>query len=244
MPSAHGQKFFASYFLPARSTAPELMDAPDVPPEVYARCLRDLARVNVVTMTHRPTLRWLDRATRELPPQQAISVLDVACGDGDLLRAISRWADRRGRRIRLEGIDLNPRSAITAAAATPASMAIAYRTGDVFDHRPDPAPDFIVSSQFTHHLEDGDVVRFLQWLDRHAARGWFVADLHRHVVPYYGFRLLARLMFWHPIVRLDGTVSIARSFRRTDWTRLLQQAGLAAEINWRLPFRWCIGRLK
>ncbi len=39
-------------------------------------------------------------------------------------------------------------------------------------------------------------------------------------------------------------VSVARSFRRADWQRLLAEAGVAAEIRWRLAFRWCVGRLK
>ena len=112
--------------------------------------------------------------------------------------------------VKLEGIDLNPRSAVAAALATPQDMAITWRTGDVFAYRPASPPDFIVSSQFTHHLDDAQVVAFLDWLERTAAWGWFIADLHRHAIPYYGFRLLARLMGWHPIVRYDGTVSIAR----------------------------------
>lgn len=229
--------------LSRRSTKAELMDADTTDPETYARCLRDLAAVNRVTFTHRPTLRWLARATTALPAGASVAILDVACGHGDLLRAIRRWADRRGLRASLEGIDLNPRSAAAATAATPPSMAITYRTTDVFAYRPDPPPDFIVSSQFAHHLTDAELVLFLGWLDRHAARGWFVADLHRHALAYYGFPLLARAAGWHRIVRLDGTVSIARSFRRADWTAALAAAGLTADINWRMPFRYCVGHL-
>lgn len=230
--------------LARRSPVVELMDGEDISPALYARCLHDLAAVNRITLTHGPTLRWLARATRSLPRGGAIAILDVACGGGDLLRAIRRWADRRGLRATLEGIDLNPRSAVAAAIVTPPEMAIAYRTGDVFDYVPDPAPDFIVTSQFAHHLTDGDVVRLLRWLERHAVRGWFIADLHRHALPYWGFRVLASIAGWHRIVRHDGTVSIARSFRRADWTRLLGEAGIAAETRWHVPFRLCVARLK
>jgi 2-polyprenyl-3-methyl-5-hydroxy-6-metoxy-1,4-benzoquinol methylase len=170
--------------------------------------------------------------------------LDVACGEGDLLRAIHRWAARRGRRVRLEGIDLNPRSRLAAAAQTPADMAITWRTGDVFAYAPEPAPDLIVTSQFTHHLADADVVRFLRWLDSHATRGWFIADLHRATFAYWGFGVLATLARWHRIVRHDGMVSVARSFRRADWHRYLAEAGLPGEIRWHLAFRWCVGRIK
>jgi SAM-dependent methyltransferase len=230
--------------LSRRSTTPEEMDAETTTVAEYARCLRDLAGVNRITLTHRATLRWLTRATRDLPQGGHIGVLDVACGHGDLLRAIRRWADRRGLNVMLEGIDLNPRSAEVARAATAPEMAVRYRTGDVFAFVPHPLPDLIVSSQFAHHLTDDDVVQFLHWLDRYAARGWFIADLHRHALAYYGFPLLARLAGWHRIVRQDGQISIARGFRRAEWERLLAQAGIKAGIRWSFPFRYCIGCLK
>ena len=90
-----------------------------------------------------------------------MSVLDVASGQGDLLRAIHSWATRRGLMPMLSGIDLNPRSAIEAVAATPTGTVIAWKTGDVFDQAPEPKPDFVVSSQFAHHLTDDQVVAFL-----------------------------------------------------------------------------------
>jgi 2-polyprenyl-3-methyl-5-hydroxy-6-metoxy-1,4-benzoquinol methylase len=230
--------------LSRRSDLPELMDDPALPRADYDRCLHDLAAVNRVTLTHRPTLQWIDRATQSLPADRVVSILDVACGEGDLLRAVHRWAVRRGLAVRLGGIDLNPRSAIAAAAQTPPGSAIAWRTGDVFAYAPDPSPDFIVTSQFTHHLADADVVRFLRWLERHAARGWFIADLHRASFAYWGFGMLATVARWHPIVRSDGMISVARSFRRADWQHLLGEAGVPGEIRWHLAFRWCVGRLK
>lgn len=220
------------------------MDDPALPRAEYERCLHDLAAVNRFTLTHRPTLRWLERATRGLPADRAVSILDVACGEGDLLRAIHRWAARRGRTVRLEGIDLNPRSAAAAAAQTPAGWDIRWRTGDVFDHAPDPTPDLIVTSQFTHHLADADVVRFLRWLERHAAKGWLVVDLHRAAFAYWGFGILATVARWHPIVRSDGMISVARGFRRAEWERLLAEAGVRGEIAWHLGFRWSVSRLK
>jgi len=230
--------------LARRSTAQEEMDAPGLDPANYARALRDLARVNRVTRTHAPVLRWLDQATRDWPAGSVVSVLDVASGQGDLLRAIAAWAARRGWRAELSGIDLNPRAAIVAAAATPERAPIRYLTGDVFAYAPRPRPDFIVTSQFTHHLDDEDVVRLLLWLEHHAGRGWFIADLERHALSWLGFRFLARVMFWHPIVRRDGTISIARSFRPAEWRALLDRAAITATVHRHVPFRLCVSRLR
>jgi SAM-dependent methyltransferase len=230
--------------LSARSTAPELMDDASVPVAVYDRCIADLASVNRVTFTHRATLRWLDKAVKSLPLAQEISILDVAYGDGDLLRAIARWAVRRQRNVVLSGIDLNPRSAAAARAATPAGQNIAYHTGDVFFYQPETPVDFVVSSQFTHHLTNEDIVGLLQWFDKTAGRGWYITDLHRHVLAYHGFPLLAYLLRWHEIVRHDGQVSIARGFTGAEWQALLDEAGIDAKISWILPFRHGISRIK
>jgi 2-polyprenyl-3-methyl-5-hydroxy-6-metoxy-1,4-benzoquinol methylase len=230
--------------LSVRSTLPEMMDGEDISDAIYQRCLSDLASVNHFTFTHRPTLRWLAKATKALPAGASFSVLDVAYGQGDLLREIARWAERRGLRARLSGIDLNPRSAAAARRETPAEMAIDYRTGNVFAYRPESPVDFIVSSQFAHHLSDTEIVELLRWLERNSLRGWHISDLHRHVIPYYGFRILAGLMGWHRIVSTDGTISIARGFRRREWLALIGEAGLHAEISWHMAFRLCVSRIK
>jgi 2-polyprenyl-3-methyl-5-hydroxy-6-metoxy-1,4-benzoquinol methylase len=172
-----------------------------------------------------------------------VSVLDVGSGQGDLLRAIWQLAQRQGRPVRLQGIDLHPHSTQAASEATPLSMGIAFVTADLFDCDPGPT-DYIVSSQMAHHLDDEQLPRFLQWLDRHARHGWCVADLHRHWFPYLGFRWLARAAGWHRVVRLDGTLSIARSFTPEDWQKLLQRAGLSAEVRKVMPFRLAVQTLR
>ena len=60
-------------------------------------------------------------------------------------------------------------------------------------------------------------------------------------------QLLARLLFVHRIVREDGTLSIARSFRRGEWEAILREAGIAPEtvrIVRRFAFRLCVERVK
>ena len=229
--------------LARRSQAAELMDTDCTDAADYAACLRDLARVNTVTLARRPTLAWLDQAMRRRGKGEAISVYDVAFGHGDMLRTIARWARRRGRPVVLGGVDMNPGAARAARAASP-GLRLELTTGNVLTTIPYPAPDYIVSSLFTHHLSDDEVVAFLQWMERHARHGWFINDLHRHAIPLHGFRLLARTMRWHRFVQHDGAVSIARAFRRAEWQRLLATAGVPGRVRWVFPFRLCVGRLR
>jgi len=220
--------------LARRSTQPERMDTDCVDFDDYRRCLHDLSRVNVVTLTHRPMLSWLARHAND-----DFSLLDIASGHGDALRKIrSRYPDAR-----LTGIDLNPWAIRAAFEATSPAAGIDFIEGDAFAYRPERKFDFIITSQFAHHLTDEQVVSFLRWLRENAARGWFIGDLHRHVLPYYGFPVLARLALWHRFVREDGQISIARSFIRAEWEALLRRAGITeqqATIAWYIPFRLCV----
>lgn len=233
--------------LATRSFEPEWMDDPAVDEATFRACLTDLAAVNGWTLARRPTLRWLAQATRRLSDGASFTLVDVGFGQGDMLRAIHRWAVGRGLRPRLIGVDLSPWSAPAARAATPPDMAIDYRTGDILAAGFERPVDFVVSSLVAHHLDDDQLVRFLCWMEATATRGWYVNDLHRHALAYHGFRLLSAAMRWHAFVRHDGPLSVARAFRRRDWERLIARAGLdrsTLTLRWHLPFRLCLGRIR
>jgi 2-polyprenyl-3-methyl-5-hydroxy-6-metoxy-1,4-benzoquinol methylase len=227
-----------------RSRQSELMDTESVTAEDFAICLRDLATVNRLTLAMRPTFDWLRQLTVDWPKDRPLSILDVGFGQGDMLRAIWRWAERRGMKVQLQGIDLNPLSELAARAATPASMAIDFDTGDVFALAADRQFDAIISSLVTHHLTDAQIVAFIGLMERQTRHGWCINDLHRHALSYHVFRIWAAAAGWHRFVRHDGPVSIARSFRRDDWQRYLAEAGVAADIKWYMPFRYGVSRLK
>jgi SAM-dependent methyltransferase len=218
----------------------EQMDDPSLDPLVYDKVLKGLGRVNAWTFAARPTLDFLKRSTRGL---DRFSLLDVGSGEGGMLRVIARWARKRGLAAELTGVDLNPKSEGVARAMTSQDMPIAYRTGD---YRDLGRFDFVVSSLVAHHMTDGQLRDFLRWMEANSERGWFVNDLHRHAFAYYGFPLLTTLLGVHRIVRQDGRLSIARSFRRSDWQRILADAGVTDGVRVRryFPFRLCVERLR
>ncbi len=223
------------------------MDIEAVSFDDFRACLRDLSRVNTLTLGRRPVLTFLDHALRHAPKDLPVTILDVAFGYGDTLRAIREWGERRGRRLNLLGVDLSPQAVRAAREATTAREDIAYHCADIFAFSPPVPVDFVVSSLFTHHLQDDDIKRFLGWMDAHARLGWCVNDLHRHRVSFHGFRLFARTLRLHRFVQHDGPVSIARGFRPSEWHALIAAAGLPAgetQILRRAPFRLCVERLK
>lgn len=223
------------------------MDATDTDYETFRGCLRDLARVNVLSLGYRPTLAFLEdlRRSGRLDLGRPVEILDAGSGYGDLLRAVDRWAERHRLAVRLTGVDISPWSARAASEATPPGRPIRWETGDLFGH--ERGADVVLSSLFAHHLDDASAVRFLRWMEDRARVGWFINDLHRHVLPYWTFGLMASALRLHPFVRHDGPVSFARAFVPGDWERLLCQAGVpqgrAAVRRW-APFRLCVGRVR
>ncbi len=227
--------------LETRAIADELMDAADLDAATYARVLTDLARVNAVTLATRPTLNFL----KHLPAQsRPLRILDVGFGDGDMLRAIAHWARRKNISVELTGVDLNPKSAPTARAATPTEMAIIYQTGDYRDYREN---DVIISSLVAHHMTRDELIQFIQFMAENARVGWFINDLHRHSLAYLGFPILAALMRVHAIVQHDGKLSIARSYRPDEWPYLLTQAMVnthSTHVTRYFPFRLCVSAIR
>ena len=225
--------------LALRSTAEELMDADDLDQASYTALIGDLARVNTVTLARRPTLAFLKRAAAG---RTTLRVLDVGFGDGDMLRSIARWSMRHGIAAELVGVDLNPRSEPAARARTPGDLDVRYVTGDHTDMG--GGWDAVVSNLVAHHMTHDQIVAFLRWMEANA-RAWFVNDVHRHRLAHLGWPALARLARWHPIVRHDGHVSIARAFRPPEWRAILAEAGIHdAQVRRIFPFRLCVQRLR
>lgn len=227
--------------LAERLRANELMDDPALGAGTYHVVLADLAKVNRLTFAYRPTLSFLSRAVGRC---KRFRLLDVGFGDGDMLRRVALWARRRNVAAELVGIDLNARSKAAAERLPSPGAPITYLSGD-YAQLAGQRFDCIVSSLVAHHMSDSELSAFLRFMEAEATRGWFVNDLHRHGLAYSAWPLLASTMGWHPIVRLDGHTSIARSFRPPEWRAILAREGLDdARVRRWFPFRLCVERLR
>jgi SAM-dependent methyltransferase len=231
-----------------RSTEPEWMDDKGVTLETLDECLGQLEKINIGTLAYRPTLYWLAHVLTSFRPDRPVTIFDIGCGGGDMLRKIAAWAKKKNIAIDLTGIDINPLAKIVAEKRTRKISPIRYETADIYTLGPDRRADFIISSLFTHHLDDAELHRFIGWMEDHAEQGWLSNDLHRHPIAYYGIKYILALMpFANPIVRNDAPVSVARAFTKDEWRSRLGEAGISAgqtAIQWHVPFRYSVTRRK
>ncbi len=230
-----------------RAVLRELMDDPSSYEELRD-CLHDLGRVNQVTFAYHPTLAWWRQLIGTEYASQRLHIVDVGSGGGDMLREVERWADSAGIPVRLTGIDLNPHAVQAAREFTGSESAIRWITGDMYSIDSLLGPvDVVISSLFTHHLNDSEIVRFLIWMERVSKRGWLINDLVRSRLSYIAFRVLARAARWHRFVQHDGPISIRRGFQPAEWRRSVEAAGLPLglvriEKHW--PGRLTVSRMK
>jgi 2-polyprenyl-3-methyl-5-hydroxy-6-metoxy-1,4-benzoquinol methylase len=228
-----------------RAYLSELLDEPCSYNDLRG-CLRDLEQVNRVSFGYRPTLQWLEQFVPE--QKHPLHIVDVGCGGGDMLRRIESWAAGKHVTVKLTGVDLNPHAIRAAREFTSAESRIEWIAGEAYSLNSKLGPiDVVISSLFTHHLTDDEIVGFIRWMERVARHGWFINDLYRSQTTYTWFKVLAVAMRWHRFVRHDGPVSFQRAFLPDEWIRYAQHAGLFARdvsiANVR-PGRLCVGRVK
>jgi SAM-dependent methyltransferase len=236
----------ASPDLSGRSTESEWLDDASMDHAELERVLRDLARFNGTMLGRRVVISWLRRAIDGAPHGETLTLVDVGCGYGDLLRAIRRWSRRRNLELNLVGADLNPETIRIARAATDAADRIDFRVMNIFELDSIEPVDFIVSSLVAHHLSDSDIAEFLRLMERTARRGWAICDLQRHRFLYHFIGLTGSLARLHPMVVRDGQISVTRSLTRREWQERIAEAGILpadVTIRWFL-FRFLIGRLR
>ena len=205
-----------------RSRQLERIDTGDYTPEEYTTFLREIRFINRYLGDARALKRSLfsDIEQQDL---SEFSVLDVACGSGELLRTTAAFAHETNRTARLTSIDLHHLSFSASAQNDPAEFPEAgYVRGDAF-RLPfaDGEFDYAISSLFFHHLTDEQIPLVLAEMTRVARRCIYIIDLHRHPMAYYLFKLFCFAFRISPLVTEDGSLSILRSFKPDEFLSIV-----------------------
>ncbi len=226
--------------LSRRSTEPELMDEMNINPKDMNEVLKQVTWLNQNFGRVTPMLNMISQAQRQLG--RPVIVADLGCGQGDLLIKIAEWSVKQQCAVQLIGIDQHPaavrlarqsctRYGIDVMEGDAISTINSNRLGDV---------DIFISTLFTHHLSDIQIVALLESMTQKARYGWLIDDLQRSSVSRGLLKVLTSVGRFHPIVQNDSRVSVERSFNRSDWESYLQKARVPAaqtEIFWNWAFR-------
>ncbi|MHC4080789.1 MAG: methyltransferase domain-containing protein [Planctomycetota bacterium] len=213
--------------LTQRRRAPELMDDPDVDRKELERSLRFIRMVNRRLGGAGAPVRHLERWSTQWPAGETIRVIDIGTGSGDIPLAISRWAQRAGRRVHVTGVDLHATTLKLArehVGEVPNIELVQADALELTDRFEAGAFDYAHAGMFLHHLDDIEVMTVLRIMYRLAGRGLIWNDLVRGTVELLLVRLLT--LGRPAIVRHDGIASVAAGFTRREALDLARRVGL------------------
>ncbi len=220
-----------------RELTPELMDAANIDPQEHRRALLGLSRLNRLSLASVSVARAIKELldARGTPASNA-SLLDFACGGGDLLLGV------RGI-LGLPQASISPMQATTDIAVDISNTAlevlreraereqIAVRCvrADVLTAPlpiGDAGVDVCMCSLFLHHLTRSGALGVLREMARVARSGVVISDLARTRRGLMLAWCASRLMTRSRVVRVDSLKSVRAAWTRRELMDLAREAGL------------------
>jgi SAM-dependent methyltransferase len=208
----------AAILTPPRRRGVEILDLPDIDPEVVTRSLADVARANALFGGVSSALNELKNALRELP--RCATLLDVGTGLGDIPCRARSVAAQNGVELTTVGLD-----SVLALART-SRRAVSFAVCADALHLPfaDRSFDVVMCSQVLHHFVDAEAVMLLREMDRVARVRVVVSDLRRSWIAAAGLWLISFPLGFHAVSRHDGVVSVLRGFTREELAATVTEA--------------------
>lgn len=227
-----------------RSEAPEIMDNFSMEGEVLKDALNKIARINQLLGGNKLTLKGVRHLIKTLGAAREISILDVGCGNGDMLRKLADYAAKNNFNFKLTGIDANPFTVNHAEKLSLEYPNISYVCANIFEEiRQERKYDVILCTLTLHHFKDTEILELIEGFQSKAKMGIVVNDLHRSAIAYYLFKLICFIFGLNAMSREDGLVSILRGFKKKDlieYSRQLQLKEYTLCWKWAFRYQWII----
>jgi len=229
-----------------RSEAPEIMDDFSMEGEILRDALDKIAAINKLLGGNKVTLDGVRSLIGKQAGGRVISILDVGCGNGDMLRTLADYARKHGLSFKLHGIDANAFTIRHAEQLSANYAEISYSSEDIFDYNLPERYDIILCTLTLHHFKDPQLLELVQYFKNQTKLGVVVNDLHRSALAYYLFKLICAVFGLNDMSREDGLVSILRGFKRQDlegYSRALQFNKYSIRWKWAFRYQWIIQAL-
>jgi hypothetical protein len=221
-----------------RSNEEEIMDDLDYKGPILHDSLDKLAKINQWLGGNIVTINGLKKALKNQPKDKTITIIDLGCGGGDILREVSRFGKKTNYNFKLLGVDANPHTVQYASELSKEYDNIKFKAIDIFSKEFEALEyDLVLTTLFLHHFEANQLVSFLKPVLERAKLGIVVNDLHRHKLAYYLFKILCTTIKNKTIVE-DGLTSVLRGFKRSEMEAISKKINANYQIQWKWAFRF------
>jgi SAM-dependent methyltransferase len=217
---------------PPRIRGMEILDSPDVDPELVVRSITDVTHANAVFGGVSSAIDELKLTLNALPRQATL--LDVGTGLGDIPCRARKVARKHGIELTTVGLD----SAIELTQACRGSLSLTVCADALRLPFADRSIDVVMCSQVLHHFAGEDALTLLREMNRVARVRVIVSDIHRSWIAAAGLWLASFPLRFHAVSRHDGVVSVLRGFTAGELrTTVTEAVGHAPIAHRRRGFR-------
>ncbi len=221
-----------------RSKEEEIMDDLDMSGDILIDSLDKIATINQWLGGNNLTIKGVNQLLSDNNNTKTISIVDLGCGNGDMLRALAKLGKKTGQRFDLLGIDANQATIDYAIELSTEYDNIRYLKLDVLsDEFKSIEYDIALCTLFLHHFEDDIALKLIQSLNEKATIGVIVNDLHRHPMAYFLFSLIT-MFVKNKMMKEDGKLSIRKGFKRKDFENFANKIKSKSSIKWKWAFRY------
>lgn len=221
-----------------RSDQREIMDDFTLRGKSLRENLDILSRINWWLGGNHVTINGVERILKRTKKRKKVRIVDLGCGNGDILRRIARWGEKNDYQFELLGIDANADSTEYATKLSESFINITFKQLDIFSKEFDELDyDIALATLFLHHLKDEEIISKLKILCNKASLGIVINDLHRNKLAYFLFNIIS-FFINNKIIRNDGLISILRGFKKNELEQFSKVIGMPCEIAWKWAFRY------
>ncbi len=223
-----------------RSKQKEIMDDLDFRGDEMRNLLDDLKLINKWLGGNKITIDGLQILLKHHPKSKEIIILDMGCGDGEMLRNCVDYANKNGFRFTCIGIDFNQNILDLARIKSVSYPNITYKKADVFSEENIlPTCDIALFTLFLHHFKNEKIEILLTSTIKKTKLGVIVNDLQRNKLAFQLFKIVSKIFLKTKTAHHDGLVSIARGFRKEELVTISKQIPhQRSSIKWRWAFRY------
>ncbi|WP_397444999.1 methyltransferase domain-containing protein [Polaribacter sp. R77954] len=221
-----------------RTDKEELMDDFSIGGDLLRDTLDKLENINRWLGGNRVTVNGLKSLLKNHPKAQAITIVDIGCGHGDILRDVAKFGRKHKYKFKLLGVDANPTAIEYANELSLEYQELSFKTQDIFSEEFKTQEfDVVLATLFLHHFKEKELNSFLSNTVKQTKIGIVVNDLHRNKLAYYLFMLLS-LFIKNKMIIEDGLTSVLRGFKRKDLRKLSLKINKQPQISWKWAFRF------
>jgi len=117
-----------------RTDQEEMMDDFSIGGDLLRDTLDKLENINRWLGGNKVTIKGLEQILQNHPKEQEITIIDIGCGHGDILRDVAKFGRKQHYKFNLIGIDANPTAIAYAKELSLNYPELSFKTQDIFSN--------------------------------------------------------------------------------------------------------------